>query len=249
MKPIQQNAKFSIRPQASCRYGFTLTELLIVIAIIAALAALTMPVAGYMKRKAQAAESVNRIRQCGIVVLQKAAENNNHLLIHTAGSSSNMHDLRLHGMVQDAVGKQRVGKLVYTPAFESKASGTWPVWAANFDNNPDDGIVWERIWVERGGEQRYLEGLRLAICGAMGRYPLLADSSNSAGVPRARFTNDGQYKFAMRYLGKGPVFFLDGATRLVGQREIANYGITRAYLFNDNPVANPTLVSADVASK
>jgi hypothetical protein len=221
-------------------------ELLIVIAIITTPATLMFPLFSHFKTKAQAAQSVSRIRQCGMIVLQKAADNNNHLLIHTAGTSSNMHDLRLHGMVQDAVGKESVGKLVYTPAYEKMASGTWLVWAANFDNDPESGIVWERVWIERGGQQRYLDGLRPAKCHRTDRYPLLADSSNSGGAPRARFANDGQYKFGMRYAAKGPIFFLDASTRLVGKEDMVRYGITQAYLFDKGAKSNPTLVSANV---
>jgi len=249
MKPSSKPPDTPYRPTRFPRLGgFTLTELLIVIVIIAVLASLMFPLVGHMRGKAQAAESLNRIRQCGLIVLNKASENHNFLQIHVAGTSKNMHDLRLHGMVQDVVGEEDTGKLVYTPAYERSANGTWPVWAANRDSNTDIGIAWERVWVERGGQQRYLEGLRLTKCDSPERYPLLADSSNSAGVPRALFGNDNQYKFAMRYGGKGPLFFLDGAARLVGRDEMAKHGITRAYLFENDPIANPTLVIASVGS-
>lgn len=100
--------------------------------------------------------------------------------------------------------------------------------------------------MERGGQQRYLEGLRLAKCDRTDRYPLLADSSNSSGAPRARFNNDGQYKFGMRYAGKGPIFFLDASTRLVGKDDMGRYGITQAFLFDKGAKSNPTLVSANI---
>jgi prepilin-type N-terminal cleavage/methylation domain-containing protein len=243
---IQPNEKFTIHPQSSRRGGFTLVELLVVITIIAALASLMYPLVGHFRKKAQASESLNRIRQCGLIVLSKATESNNVLQIHISGTASNMQDLRLHGMVQESVGKDMVGKLVYTPAYEKKADGTWPVWATNLDSNPSIGIVWERLWVTRNGEQRYLEGLRLATCGSPERYPLFADSSNASGEPRARFGNNDDYKFAMRYGRKGTIFFLDGAARLVGQDEMAKYGITRAYVFGNDPTSRPTPVAATV---
>lgn len=224
--------------------GFTLTEILIVIVIIAALAAVLFPLLGRMKGKLQATQSINRIRQCGTILMLKATDNNNKIVIHVKGTSKNMRDLRLYGMVEEVVGTEEVGSYVYTPAYEKMAKGTWPVWGANVDNDPEKGIAWERVWFDRGGEQRYATSLNLARCGSIGAYPLLADSSNSAGAPRALFGNDNNYKFAMRYGGKGPVFLLDGSTRMVGQDEMGQLGITQGYIFPDNPVSTPELVSA-----
>lgn len=224
--------------------AFTLTELLVVIAIIIVLAALLFPMFSRMQSALQATDAVNRIRQCGFVVMQKATENNNLLLIHASGTSRNMHDLRLYGMVREAMDDGEVDKLVYTPAYQKQASGTWPVWGVNLDDNKEIGVDWERVWLERGGEERYVEGLRLGRGSAAGEYPLLADSSNSDGVPRARFANDNQHKFAMRYRRKGPIFFLDGSARLVGEQDMAKYGITKAYVFKSDPVEEPMLVTA-----
>ena len=228
-----------------CR-GFTLTELLVVIAIIAILAALLFPLVKYMKAGAQAAQSISRIRQCGTIVLHKAVENNNFLWIHAHGTAVNMEDLRLYGMVQEAtgMGTEEVGRLVYTPAYEKQAIGSWPVWGVNYDDNLQIGVDWETVWVERGGEQRYLQGLRLAKCREPQRYPLLADTSNSEGTPRSNFGTNREHKFAMRYRKKGPVFFLDGSCQLIGREEMGRYGLTQAYLFKDNPVSSPTLVTA-----
>jgi hypothetical protein len=151
-------------------------------------------------------------------------------------------------VIATIAGEQGVGKLVYTPAYERQAKGTWPVWGVNLDDNEENGIKWEKVSFERGGEQRTANGLRLAKCMAPERYPLLADTSNSSGVPRVRFANDNQHKFAMRYQGKGPIFFLDGSTQLVGRGDMAKFGITQAYLFKNNPTTAPTLVSASVGS-
>ena len=227
--------------------GFTLTELLVVITIIAVLAALLFPLAKNMKAGAQAAQAISRIRQCGAIVLQKTAENNNFLMIHAHGTSVNMEDLRLYGMVQEATGMVKdedIGRLVYTPAYEKQAVGSWPVWGVNYDDNLQIGVDWETVWVERGGEQRYLQGLRLTKCREPQKYPLLADTSNSAGAPRANFGTDREHKFAMRYRSKGPVFFLDGSCQQIGREEMSRYGLTQAYLFKDNPVLKPTLLTA-----
>lgn len=215
-----------------------------VIVIIAVLSVIGFAISKQVRAKLQATQSLHRIRQCGMIALQKASENHNHLIIHANGTSRNMHDLRLHGMVKEALLDGDVEDLVYTPAYQRYAKGTWPVWGVNLDSNEDLGVEWERVWFERGGQQRYAEGLRLAKCKHAERYPLLADSSNSSGVPRARFANDNQHKFAMRYRNKGPVFLLDGSTLLVGRGEMAKFGITQGYLFESDPVSEPTLVDA-----
>lgn len=223
--------------------GFTLMEILIVIVIIAVIAAVLIPLVGRMKVSSQAATAILRIRQCGMIVMQKTVDNNNKIVIHVKGTSSNMHDLRLHGMVAEVTGEEEAGKYVYSPAYEKLATGTWPVWGANTDDDLENNIQWERVWFERGGEQRYAQGLNLARCGSVSGYPLLADSSNAEGVPRAHFANDDLYKFAMRHGGRGPVFVLDGSARLVSRGDMHQLGIRRAYLFKQNPVSNPTLVA------
>jgi prepilin-type N-terminal cleavage/methylation domain-containing protein len=223
--------------------GFTLTELLVVIAIIVVLAAALIPMVANMRANAQASLAIQRIRQCGTIVMQKAVDNNNIIVIHVNGTSSNMRDLRLYGMIEEIVGEEEVGRYVYTPAYEKLASGTWPVWATNTDDDPENGIVWGKAWFERGGEQRYAESLNLARCSSLSGYPLLADSSNADGVPRARFANDDDHKFALRYKGRGPVYLLDGSARMVVRGEMHLLGIKRAYLFKKDPASNPTLVS------
>jgi prepilin-type N-terminal cleavage/methylation domain-containing protein len=228
---------------ARSKRGFSLTEILVVIVIIAVLAAALIPLVGRMKVNFQAGTAVQRIRQCGMFVMQKAADNQNKVVIHVNGSSKNMRDLRLYGMVEEVTGEEDVGRYVYTPAYEELALGTWPVWGANTDDDLENGIQWEKVWFERGGEPRYAEGLNLARSRSMNSYPLLADSSNADGVPRARFANEDVYKFAMRYRGKGPVYLLDGSAQLVSRDDMHKLGIKRAYLFKDNPVSNPTLVA------
>jgi len=225
-----------------------MTEILVVMVIIAVIAAVLIQVFGRARVSSQAATSIQRIKQCGLIVMQKAIDNSNKIVIHVNGTSSNMQDLRLYGMVQEIVGEKDVGRYVYTPAYEKQGSGTWPVWGTNIDNDPENNIMWEKVWFQRGGEQRYAEGLNLARCGTTNSYPLFADSSNANSEPRARFSNDDDYKFAMRYNGKGPVFMLDGSSQLVGPGEMQILGIRQGYLFKGGPKVKPTLVKASSTS-
>ena len=59
--------------------GFTLIELLVVIAIIAILAAILLPALAAAKAKAQRAQCLNNLRQCGLGFPEYAVDHNNQL--------------------------------------------------------------------------------------------------------------------------------------------------------------------------
>lgn len=69
------NSKNPILRNSRVPRGFTLTELLVVILIIATLAALTLPVIRNMKATANKTECVNRLRSWGVAFAGYAADN------------------------------------------------------------------------------------------------------------------------------------------------------------------------------
>lgn len=64
------------------RSGFTLVELLTVIAIIAILAAIIIPVTGKVREKARGAQCVSNLREIGRAMLLYAGENKNTYPLH-----------------------------------------------------------------------------------------------------------------------------------------------------------------------
>ena len=60
---------------ASHARAFSLIELLAVVAIIGVLAALLVPVTGYLKKSGDSAKTINRLRHCDVAIQSYAAEN------------------------------------------------------------------------------------------------------------------------------------------------------------------------------
>ena len=70
---------FTIRSALISRFGFTLVELLVVIAIIAILAVLLLPVLGRARESARATACLSNLHQIGIALQIYVSDNNNKL--------------------------------------------------------------------------------------------------------------------------------------------------------------------------
>ncbi len=81
---MKSRSCFAVRPVA----GFTLVELLTVIAVIGVLVAITIPVVGGMRKKANTAKAISNIRQLVTAHIAYAADHRGKVpLKYTAGSS------------------------------------------------------------------------------------------------------------------------------------------------------------------
>lgn len=74
--PKSDTVKSSIHPPTRSRAGFTLTEILIVIAIIVVIASVTLTVVPRSRRSAQTTTSINNLRQIHALMMGYVTENN-----------------------------------------------------------------------------------------------------------------------------------------------------------------------------
>ncbi len=116
--------------------GFTLTELLVVITIIAVLVALMFPLIGKIREKAHATKCVGNLKQWGIAVQSYASDNNGNVQWSdwpSIGSASRFYETSLGGIF-DKASATMDGKSVYAtqlyrrcPAQKWDKTGNGPV--------------------------------------------------------------------------------------------------------------------------
>jgi prepilin-type N-terminal cleavage/methylation domain-containing protein len=80
-------------PTKTCKKGFTLVELLVVIAVIAILAAMLLPALASAKDKAKRTQCLNHLKQIGIGMTAYAADNRDRVLPAKRNNPGNAADL------------------------------------------------------------------------------------------------------------------------------------------------------------
>ncbi|MGB1129713.1 MAG: prepilin-type N-terminal cleavage/methylation domain-containing protein [Haloferula sp.] len=120
------------------RRGFTLVELMVAIVIVAALVALSFPIASRVKGSARAAEGMSNVRQLGGAILMHASDNHQKLIPLQPSVNSETGkrppiwtvQLAREGYMWDGIGELPCGTGVWTcPAseFVSHAYGAYGV--------------------------------------------------------------------------------------------------------------------------
>lgn len=232
------------------KQGFTLTEVLVVIAILIILAAISVSISSKAIKKAEVVDAISRVRQCGTYLVHAGADRDNKIKVFVHGSEK--YDYALRDLLEaDGMSRDETYKYIITPAYykaglKGAKMDRWHAWGTNAEDAPAIGVVWnEPLQFNSGGGKIGERTLYLGQCDSPSDYPLLADSCDETGTPRLRISK-GRFaqRFAMRYEGKGPVFLLDGSVEMVGQNEMGKYGFTEGYLFEDDPVKDPKKVTA-----
>jgi prepilin-type N-terminal cleavage/methylation domain-containing protein/prepilin-type processing-associated H-X9-DG protein len=111
-------------PRLKNRQAFTLVELLVVIVIIAALAAITFSLAARMKKKGEAAKSIRNLRQIGTMTGVYAADNS--MKIPALKGASNP-----PGSVDEVLWHEALLFMAYPDVDRAKIKWSTPWWKSN----------------------------------------------------------------------------------------------------------------------
>lgn len=129
--------------------GFTLTELIVVLAIVALLAGIAVPIISNIRNSAASGESVSNLRQIGAAMQLYVNDNNGYYPSWVVGETSAWYKELSEGNRYGL--PQRTGSSGYSPVFYSPLSdkdpeGSWP------EHNPDYGINLAVINVGSGSD-------------------------------------------------------------------------------------------------
>ncbi len=248
------------KPKRAVRDGFTLIEILVVLAMIALLASLILAATGKARQSARSTLALSGIRQSGQHLLADAAENEGHIKLFIFGSTSTpgARDLMLIHIVGKRMGIDDIrnpllSRIIRTPAWYEPPAGasldTRSVWGINYRPNPDLGVEWSEVRFPAPHQDQKYHVLRTFQVSKPNLYPILADSSNAEGKPvfymsRDPYNQDRGVFFAMRYDERGPIFKLDGSARMIGTDLMETYGFRIGYLFRPkNPATDPRRIT------
>ena len=226
------------------RNGFTLTELLVVITIIAVLAGIAFTATSNLKERAGASKRMSYVRQAGAILLAKASETNGRCQLFSGGSGS--FDFRPYYIIKAELGMEindtNEADIMFWDS--KKLPPKLPAWncrGVNFKNAPDFNAVWITNSIKDSqGRNANVASLNIGSVTRPGAYPLMIDSSNSSGDETFRI-NDSADCVGLREAGKkANAFMLDGSVRSMGIAELKTAGFTKAY---DNSSSPPKLIS------
>jgi prepilin-type N-terminal cleavage/methylation domain-containing protein/prepilin-type processing-associated H-X9-DG protein len=202
------------------RQAFTLIELLTVIAIIAILAAILIPVVGKVRENARAAQCIGNLRGTSTAMLTWISDNNNILSTFRGGQQTVglwTVELRERGYIGPPDDSIRC------PAWKPERG--WDYWES-YGLNMFDPNASRMNPSQFGGPnyERYTMNFNSSDI-TPSRYILMADSyrANSAGQQVFRILQEGVSappspwgSIHLRHSGRASVAFLDGHIELVG---------------------------------
>ena len=232
------------------RRGFTLVELLVVIVLIAALAAVLIGVTRKVQQSAEASARLSSMRQAGAMLLGIAADRNGRCSYFSGGNGN--FEYRHYLMVRNELG-QTGSRIVEIMHWDSRkrppSSGNehWNCRAINFKNvtHPDGTSTrWINESVkDSSGTSGNVKSLPLSAVAKPGSYPLLIDSSRAGGGEIFRIDEGGGDWVGLREANgtKASAFFFDGSARLMDKSELKEAGFTKAVDNSKKPPVPITL--------
>ncbi|MEO5713762.1 MAG: type II secretion system protein [Luteolibacter sp.] len=232
--------------------GFTLVELLVVITIIIALAAVVMTVTRKVKEKAQASKHLSDLRQSGAMLLGVASEKNGRCSYFAGGAGN--YEFCAYFILSNAL-DLKAAKPYSEPLVElmhwdfEKLPPALPHWncrAVNFQTviYPDGTQTkWTQESIKDSQDRSgNVMSISLASVARPESYPLLIDSSTSAGSEIFRINEGNGDCVGLRESGgKAGAFMFDGSARLMDKKDLKNAGFKKAYDNSTKPPKSVTL--------
>ena len=230
--------------------AFTLTELMVVIVIIAVLSAIVFSVSKYAKKAGESATCLNRLRQVGTILSSRAVENNNRYQVFAGGSGS--FEYRPYIILRDELDLpaspssahyETLKNVMFCPsgpgAHSEPKNPHWTCYGVNIADSDLAGSKWITESVkDSSGRSGNLSVLRPSSVRSPSRCVLVADSCTNDGSEIFRIK--GGDRIGMRHNGKANAIFLDGSARSLGKNDLGQLGFDKAYDTSGSP---PTLVS------
>ena len=153
--------------------GFTLIEMLVVIAIIAMLAALIVPLIGRAQEKAKRSTCRNNLKQMGLILIQHALDNGDQLVLRTPATDpmNNQWPFRDHIMILAQGGYLSDTRLLICASDKvDGATGQFDITPAKAFDATFDGF--------QNISYMYVAGYRIGGVEKSANAPVMCDESN-----------------------------------------------------------------------
>ncbi len=231
------------RRLSTALYAFTLAELLVVIALLAVLAAIMIPVTSSISEHNKGIECAMRLRQTGLLLQTYTADSNNVLFAYWGG---------VDGMKDDGVNLW-TRKLIlrgYLTEDQFLTTLRCPEGKTNYPIHSGTQWFYEAYGINGFDEQIEITGLtrngndvrwltvHLNRIASPGKLILVADSIRRSGGNQSHVLRNGfglNDPISLRHRKRANAFFLDGHIETLDETGLRALGMTEKHFYLETP--------------